>query len=107
MGGCGGFGGGLQAERGRMTTSTSRSSPECTPLDDSDGARSGGEVVLSVVEVVSLRGVSASFGTPESARRKQRGVELEAIWNENYCKIVKIKFFLKHRWAYGGKILIV
>ena len=62
-----------------MTTSTSRSSPECTPLEDSDGARSGGDVVLSVVEVVSLRGVSASCGTPESARLKQRGVELEAI----------------------------
>uniref|UniRef100_A0A1B0AVL8 Secreted protein n=1 Tax=Glossina palpalis gambiensis TaxID=67801 RepID=A0A1B0AVL8_9MUSC len=44
------------------------------------GARSGGDVVLSVpIEFVSLRGVKASWGTPESARRMQRGVELEAI----------------------------
>lgn len=65
-----------------MMTSSSRSSPEWTPLEDSEGARSGGEVVLvlSVVEVVSLRGVNASLGTPESARRRQRGVELDAIW---------------------------
>lgn len=58
-----------------MTTS-SRSSPECTPLEVSDGAslQSGGEVELSV-DVVSDRGVKASVGMPESARRKQRGVE--------------------------------
>lgn len=62
-----------EVERGRMTTS-SRSSPECTPLDVSDGARSGGDVELSV-DVVSERGVSsASVGTPESARRRHRGV---------------------------------
>lgn len=82
IGGCGGRGGGFPLARGLMITSSSRSSPEWTPLEDSDGARSGGDVVmvLSVVEVVSLRGVSASLGTPESARRRQRGVELEAIW---------------------------
>lgn len=78
MTGCGGltiaFGG-----RGRITATSSRSSPECTPLDvpdDSDGARSGGDVEQSV-DVVSDRGVSkASVGTPESARRKKRGVEV-------------------------------
>lgn len=74
-------GGGLTtalAGRGRIRTS-SRSSPECTPLDVSDGARSGGEVELSV-DVVSERGVSrASVGTPESARRRQRGVRLAVI----------------------------
>lgn len=44
--------------------------------DDSDGALSGGDVELSV-DVVSDRGVSkASVGTPESARRRQRGVEV-------------------------------
>lgn len=86
MGGCGGRGGALQLTLGRMTTSSSRSSPECTPLEDSEGARSGGDVVLvlSEMELVSLRGVSASLGTPESARRRQRDVELEAIWWQGY-----------------------
>lgn len=66
----------------RITATSSRSSAECTPLepldvpDVSDGARSGGDVELSV-DVVSDRGVSSeSVGTPESARRKQRGVEV-------------------------------
>ena len=58
-----------------MTTSP-LSSPECTPLEVSDEDRSGGDVVELSVEVVSERGVNASFGTPESARRRQRGVEI-------------------------------
>lgn len=83
MTGCGGLTI-VFAGRGRMTaTTSSRSSPEWTPLDPldvpddvSDGARSGGDVELSV-DVVSDRGVSKeSVGTPESARRKQRGVEV-------------------------------
>lgn len=78
MAGCGGlamtFGG-----RGRITTS-SRSSLD-TPLDDSDDARSGGDVEHSVD---SERGVSSSWGTPESARRKQRGV---VIVLEIVCKL--------------------
>lgn len=41
----------------------------------SDDARSGGDVELSV-DVVSDRGVSASFGTPESARLKHLGVDI-------------------------------
>lgn len=65
--------------RARITTS-SRSSPECTPLDVSDDARSGGDVELSV-DVVSDRGVSASFGTPESARRRHLGVNVVDIYN--------------------------
>lgn len=64
--------------RGRMVTS-SRSSPECTPLDVSDGARSGGDADSSV-DVVSDRGVSASLGTPESARLRHRGVKLDVIY---------------------------
>lgn len=78
--GCGGFtiafGG-----RGRIhTCCSSRSSPECTPLDVSDGARSGGEVELSV-DVVSERGVnSASVGTPESALRRHLGVNVVGIY---------------------------
>lgn len=63
--------------RERITTS-SRSSPECTPLDESDEARSGGEVEHSV-DVESERGVRASWGTPESARRKQRGVIVDVL----------------------------
>lgn len=37
-----------------------------------------------MVDVVSLRGVNASFGIPESARRKQRGVELDAIFTIDF-----------------------
>jgi hypothetical protein len=68
---------GTDGGRGRITTS-SFSSPECTPLDDSELAFSGGDVELSV-DVVSERGVSdpCSLGTPESARRKHLGVTVE------------------------------
>lgn len=60
-----------------MTTSSLFSSPEWTPLDDSDKEfLSGGEVELSV-EFVSDFGVKASVcGIPESARRKKRGVDI-------------------------------
>lgn len=85
MTGCGGlaitFGG-----RGRMTTS-SRSSPEWTPLDESEEARSGGEVEHSV-DVDSERGVRDSCGIPESARRRHRGVRVEDdIWNTKFLDI--------------------
>lgn len=71
-----------------MTTS-SRSSPECTPLDESDEARSGGEVEHSVDS--ERVGVNASWGTPESARRKQRGVMVDdALICSNDEKIVDI-----------------
>lgn len=70
-------------DRGRISTS-SRSSPECTPLDVSEEARSGGDVELSV-DVVSERGVSsASVGTPESARRRHRGVNAVVICVKNF-----------------------
>lgn len=62
----------------RMTTS-SRSSPECTPLEVSEDARSGGDAELLSLEVVSDRGVRASGGIPESALRRHRGVMLVVI----------------------------
>lgn len=60
-----------------ITTSSLFSSLEWTPLDDSESARSGGDVELSV-EFVSDLGVNASFGggIPESPRRMKRGVDV-------------------------------